>query len=105
MELLLTESLFKDGEYTVSYGNRTATFTIIDEEFPGNNRLGRINRINCVVREYDGQGRETGVKIGMPVIGMGDMVVGVRSGDAALRGKLLSRDTMDRCVVILYEEA
>jgi hypothetical protein len=105
MEIQLREELFKDGEYTVRYGNREATFTIIDEELPGNNRLGRINRINCVIREYNEHGVETGSSIGMPVIGMGDLAVGVRSGNPALRGGLLSRDNMDQCVVVLYEAA
>ena len=104
MEIKLNETLFKDGEYTIRYGNRSATFTIIDEELPGNNRLGRINRINCTVREYNEHGVEIGARIGMPVIGMGDMVVGVRSDNPAIRGELLSRDTMDQCIVILYEE-
>jgi hypothetical protein len=105
MEIQLREELFKDGEYTVRYGNREATFTVIDEELPGNHRLGRINRINCTVREYNEHGAQTGSHIGMPVIGMGDMIVGVRSDNPALRGGLLSRDTMDQCVVILYEGA
>jgi hypothetical protein len=105
MELVLDEQLFTDDEYTVRYGNRSATFVIIDEEFAGNNRLGRVNRINVVVREYGDGWQEIAVKIGMPVIGMGDGIVGVRTGEAALRGKLLSRDNMAQCVVILYEEA
>jgi hypothetical protein len=105
MELILREELFTDATYAISYGNRQAVFTIIDEELPGNNRLGRINRINCTVREYDAAGVEIGAKIGMPVIGMGDMVVGVRSDNPALRGKLLNRENMDQCVVVLYEGA
>jgi hypothetical protein len=105
MELILNETLFKDDEYTVHYGNRTATFTIIDEELAGHHRLGRLNRINCVVREFNEAGEETGAQIGMPVIGLGDMIVGVRSGEPSLRGKLLNRENMDRCTVILYEEA
>jgi hypothetical protein len=105
MELVLREELFANDEYTVRYGNRSATFTIIDEELAGNHRLGRINRINCVVREFNGAGAETGARIGMPVIGLGDMVVGVRSDEPSLRGKLLTRENMGQCTVILYEEA
>jgi hypothetical protein len=103
MEVVLNEGLFTNDEYTVRYGNRKATFTIIDEEFPGNNRLGRINRVNCLVREYNEYGAEVSGTIGMPVIGMGNMLVGVRSDNPDLRGKLLCRDNMDQCVVILYE--
>lgn len=105
MELILSEELFTDDEYTVNYGNRTATFTIIDEELAGNHRIGRLNRINCTVREFNEAGVETGVRIGMPVIGLGDMIVGVRSDEPSLRGKLLNRDNMAQCVIILYEEA
>jgi hypothetical protein len=105
MELVLDESLFTDDEYTINYGNRTATFIIIDEELAGNHRLGRINRINCVVREFNAEGVETGARIGMPVIGLGDMIVGVRSDEPSLRGKALTRENMGSCVVILYEEA
>jgi hypothetical protein len=103
MEVVLQAQLFVDDEYTVAYGNRKATFTIIDEELPGNHRLGRINRINCLVQEFDEMGVETGAHLGMPVIGMGDMVVGVMTENPALRGSLLNRDNMAECVVMLYD--
>jgi hypothetical protein len=104
MEIRLIEKMFKDGEYSLRYGNRRATFTIIDETFAGNNRLGRVNRVNCAIRQYDEYGKETGAALGMPVVGLGNTLVGVRGDDRSLNGEVLSRDNMDRCVVILHEE-
>jgi hypothetical protein len=37
------------------------------------------------------------------VVGLGDGVVGVRSENPALRGKLMTREIMGECVVELYE--
>jgi hypothetical protein len=103
MELVLTEDMFVNGRYSVRYGNREATFTIVDEEFSGDGRLGRINRMNCLVRIFDYAGDETGAVLGTMVIGLGDGTSGVRSDDPVLRGKLMTHENMDRCVVILYE--
>jgi hypothetical protein len=103
MELILTEDMFTNGRYSIRYGNREAVFTIVDEEFSGNNRLGRINRINCLVRVFDDAGSVTGTVLGTMVIGIGDGTSGVRSGDPALRGKLMTHENMNKCVVILYE--
>lgn len=104
MEITLTPELFTNNKYALSYGSREALFTIIDEEFKGDNRLGRINRITILVREFSGEGKETGASFCTTVIGLGDGVVGITSNNAELRGKLLNKDNMGECTVILYED-
>lgn len=103
MEVVLTEDMFTNNRYSVRYGNHEAVFIIVDEEFAGNNRLGRINRMVCLVRTFDASGSVTGGDFGTMVIGLGDGVAGVRSSEPALRGKLMTHENMDKCVVILYE--
>jgi hypothetical protein len=104
MEVVLHPEMFVNDRYTVTYGNREALFTIIDEEFAGNNHLGRINRITVLVREFDVSGRENGAALCTTVIGLGDGIVGVRSDNSALKGKLLTHENMEQCVVELYED-
>jgi hypothetical protein len=104
MELVLHPDMFVNNRYTVIYGNREALFTIIDEEFPGNNRLGRINRITVLVREFNTDGKEAGATLCTTVIGMADGIVGVRSDTPALKGALLTHENMEQCVVELYED-
>jgi hypothetical protein len=104
MELILSEDLFVNGKYAVSYGgNKQALFTIVDETFEGNNGIGRVNRIVTLIREIDALGKAGDGVYCTTVIGIGDGMVGVKTGYPELRGKLLSRDTMSRCVVELYE--
>jgi hypothetical protein len=104
MELILTEDLFTNNRYSVSYGaGRQALFTIVDEQFEGNNGIGRINRINVLVRQLDTSGNASGGVFCTTVIGMGDGIVGVKTELPELRGKLLNRDNMSDCVVELYE--
>jgi hypothetical protein len=104
MEIVLTEDMFVNNRYTVAYGNREALLTIIDEEFFGNNRLGRINRIIILVREFGAGGKESGAVLCTTVIGLSDGIIGVRSDDPALKGKLLTHENMGQCVVELYED-
>jgi hypothetical protein len=103
MELVLHPDMFVNNRYTAAYGNREALFTIIDEEFFGNNHLGRINRITVLVREFDTTGKEAGVVFCTTVIGIADGIVGVRSDNSALRGKLLTHENMEQCIITLYE--
>jgi hypothetical protein len=104
MEIVLREDMFQNNKLYVSYGaNRQALFTIIDEEFAGNNRLGRINRVTCLARETAPDGTPAAGTLGCLVIGIGDGVVGVRSEDRSLWGKALTRENMDKCVVELSE--
>jgi hypothetical protein len=105
MELVLRPDMFVNNRYTVVYGNREALFTIIDEEFFGNNHLGRINRITVLVREFTAAGKEDDAVLCTTVIGLADGIVGVRSDNPALKGKLLTHENMEQCVVELFEDA
>lgn len=104
MELVLNESMFTGNKCTVIYEGGEALFTIVDEEFMGNNRLGRINQITILTRKTAEDGQTVFTHFGSSVIGLGDGVVGVRSEEPTLRGKLLNRDNMSQCVVELYED-
>jgi hypothetical protein len=104
MEIILSKDMFVNDKYSVQYGNREAMFTIIDEEFSGLNNLARVNRITVLVREFDNNGVEKGAVLCTTVIGLGDGIVGVKSDVPALRGKLLTQDNMEQCVVELHED-
>jgi hypothetical protein len=103
MEVVLRPELFTGGTYEVSYGRRNALFTIVDEEFSGLNMLGRVNQIVVLVTEKDRAGKVAHSHMGQAVIGCGNGTVGARSRDPSLRGKVLNKDNMERCVVELYE--
>jgi hypothetical protein len=103
MTLTLTEDLFSNDEYSVNYADKRATFIIVDEEFAGVNHLGRINRINCLVRTFDQNGAVASSSFHPTVIGLADDLVGVRSAYPELRGTLMTHENMDKCEVILYE--
>jgi hypothetical protein len=96
MEIVLHPEMFVNNRYTATYGNREVLFTIIDEEFAGNNHLGRINRITVLVRKFSAAGKETGAVFCTTVIGMADGIVGVRSDDSVLKGKLLTHENMEQ---------
>jgi hypothetical protein len=49
-------------------------------------------------------GQETNAQFCTTVIGLGDGVVGIRSDDPALRSKLLNKDNMGECVILLFED-
>ena len=104
-QLILEQAKFVNNKFTFSYGSREALFTIIDEEFLGHNQLGKINRITILVRELTVAGQDAGAQFCTTVIGFGDGVVGIRSDDDNLRGKLLNKDNMDQCVIMLYEDS
>jgi hypothetical protein len=92
--------MFKHSVCVVPYGDgMEATFTIVDEEFAGANTLARVNCVTILIK--DALSQET--RIGSAVIGLGDGVVGVKTDEAILRGKILSKDNMSQCVVELYE--
>jgi len=104
MEVRLTQDLFVNNKYYVSYGNREALFTIVDETFEGLNNIGQINRITILVREFAADRQEVGARLCTTVIGLGDGTVGVRSVVPELRGKVMNKDNMEQCIVILYED-
>jgi hypothetical protein len=49
-------------------------------------------------------GKELDARFCTTVIGVGDGTVGVRSNDPGLRGKLLTKDNMEQCEIILSED-
>lgn len=100
VQIILKQSDFVNNKFTFPYSNREALFTIIDEEFAGHNQLGRINRITILVRKKD----ENAARFCTTVIGLGDGTVGIKSDDVDLHGKLLNKDTMERCTIVLYED-
>ena len=101
MILTLKESDFVNNKFTITFaGNREAMFTIVDEAFPGNNTIGSVNKIVILVRNIDG----TDGTLQSAVIGIGNQIIGVRSGNVELRGKVMNKDNMGECEVLLYEE-
>jgi hypothetical protein len=103
-EITLRESMFVNNKYTLSFGaNKSALFTIIDEEFQGSNQLGRINRLSCLVTTYDHGQNPIKSTLSLLVIGVGDGVVGVTTGEPELLGKVLTHENMEQCVVELNE--
>jgi hypothetical protein len=104
MDIVLHPDMFVNNRYTVVYGNKEALFTIIDEEFAGNNHIGRINRVTVLVREFSATGTEAGAVLCTTVIGLGDGIIGVSSDESSLRGKLLTHENMERCIITLYED-
>jgi len=104
MQFILKPEMFVNRKFTISYGNREALFTIVDEDFFGKNSLGRLNVITIFVRKTDGSGKTFDAQYCTTIIGLGDGVVGIHSEDVSLRGKQLNKDNMERCVVELYED-
>lgn len=104
-EIVLKAENFVNGKLYYSFGlNKQAVFTIVDEEFSGANTLGRINRVTCMVRTLLPDNTYQDSTVRSLVIGLGDAVVGARTDTAELRGKQMTKDNMEQCVVILYEE-
>jgi hypothetical protein len=99
IQLILKPEDFKNNKFIHYYGDRAAMFTIIDEEFKGHNRLGKINRITVLA------GKSGEAQFCTTVIGMGDGVIGIRTDNPELRGKLLNKDNMEQCVILLYEDS
>jgi hypothetical protein len=100
----LREDAFQNGFLRVPYGNqREVTFTLLDEDFIANGKRCVINRILIVCYEY----ALTGVLLNeihcTSVIGLADAYVRIVPNDPALFGGLLSKDTMERVVVEVYE--
>ena len=104
MEVRLNQDMFVNNKYLLSYGNREAMFTIVDETYAGNNNIGRVNRITILVRKFAPDRTEEGARLCTTIIGLGDGTVGVASDNAELRGKPMTKDNMEECVVYLYED-
>jgi hypothetical protein len=95
---------FVNNKLTLKYGgNKEALFTIVDEEFPGMNHIGRVNLVTIAVRTVNADGSTGEASLQTSVIGIGNRVVGVMSSLPQLRGKRLNWENMHQCVVRLYE--
>lgn len=108
MELVLRYDQFVDNKLYVEYNtNRQAMFTIVDENF-GTKSHGDVvvNKITCMVRKNAADGvtvlwsRMLSLVIGIGMTGL----VGVTTDKTELLGKELSKDNMEGCTVILYED-
>jgi len=104
MEIKLSLDMFRNNRLTVRDGDWEVLFIIVDEEFPGDNNLGRVNRMVILARKYDSTGKEEAAALQTTVIGLRAGIIGIRSDNPALRGKLLNKDNMEECTVILYGE-
>ena len=103
MEIRLDGEMFENGRFVARCGDWEVLFIIVDEEFPGNNDLGRINRIVIEARKHGPAGEVGTAQFQTTVIGLRAGIVGIRSPNPALRGKLLTKDNMEECVVMVYE--
>jgi hypothetical protein len=103
MRFVLTQDMFTNNVYTVSYGTKTAKFTIIDEEYASGGLVATIKRMICTIRTYADDGSIASEVFGSLVIGFGDVNVAVTTDNMTLRGKLLYTDNMSQCTVELYE--
>ena len=104
MNLVLLNSDFVNNKLVASYGVRkTATFTIIDEEFAGTNDLGTVKKVTVYIETKDAAGEVTNTYLSGMVIGIGDGIVGVTTSNTEIRGKELTHENMEQCTVILYE--
>lgn len=103
MKLVLTESMFTNNEYSVSYGNKKATFTIVDIDLSNAQYTTLVYNITCVIRIYDDAGALSDEVLGTMIAGMADDYVGVTANVDSVKGKILTKDNMSSCTVELYE--
>jgi hypothetical protein len=104
MNVVLLNKNFVNNKLVVGYGTRQqATFTIVDEAFQGNNNLGTINRVTCLIQQFDATGNAVSSNMLMPIIGIGDNTIMVMCDNKVLRGTPLTHDNMEQCTVDLKE--
>ena len=105
MDISLKQSQFIDGRYSVDFGtNKKATFIVVNESFYGNNNLGIVDRVNIFIESFDDTGEKLGGNFSTSVIGLGDQHAGILTEDETLLGDLLTWDTIEQCVIRLYEQ-
>jgi len=104
MDIKLSKAQFVDGRYSQNFGNKKATFIVVQESFYGNNKLGVVDRINIFIEFFDDTGVKTGGGFSTSVIGIGDSLAGVLTEDTTLLGKTFSWDNVEQCTVRLYEQ-
>ena len=103
MIITLNSGMFTNNVYSISYGLRKATFTIVDESYASGAAAVDINRMVCDIKTYDGTGAVVDEVFGSLVIGLGDENLAVTANDTALLGKTMTKDNMASCAVELYE--
>jgi hypothetical protein len=105
MKVQLNINHFENNKFTVAFDeDKEALFTIVDTSFEGNGDIGNISVITVLVREITLDGSPSGASLRIPIIGMGDGVVGVTTRNPALRGLRLNVNNMAECLVLLGEE-
>lgn len=104
MQITPTPDMFTGNKLVIYYGNnKRATLTILNEQFPGMNMVGIINKITVFVEQLNTQGTVLSSKIYSPIIGIGNTDVQVTTTDSTQRGKQLTQDNMTTTVVNLVE--
>lgn len=103
MKIRLAIENFTNNEYSVTYSDKRATFTILDEEYSAPIGTADIKRIICTIQTIAGDGSIAGTAFASLVVGLGDAYIGITTDNAALRGKLMTKETMSQCMVELYE--
>ena len=103
MKIQLTIDLFVNNEYAVSYSDKKATFTILDEEYSAPVGTADLKRMICTIQTFADDGSIERTDFASLVVGLGDAYVGITTENAALRGKLMTKTTMSQCLVELYE--
>jgi hypothetical protein len=105
MTVNLTPGQFVNNKLTVNYGIRKrAIFTIINENFPGLNRLGTINLVTVLIQTFNTDGTIATQNVYTPIISVGNPDVQiVPSTDSTLQGQRLSQDNMQGVLVTLVE--
>lgn len=104
MDIRLQKDKFVDGRFEQPFGNKKATFIVVNESFYGNNNLGVVDRINIFVESFDSEGEKISGSFSTSIIGIGDGISGVFTEDETLLGKTLNWDNMEQCVIRLYEQ-
>ena len=105
MDISLKQSQFIDGRYSVNFGtNKKATFIVVNESFYGNNNLGVVDRINIFIESFNALGEKIGSNFSTSVIGIGDSFAGVLTDNTELLGDLLTWETLEQCMIRLYEQ-
>ena len=104
MKIRLLIDNFTNNEYTVDYADKRATFTILDEEYSAAVGTADIKRMICTIQTFAEDGSIASTNFASLVVAFSnDEYIGITTENAALRGKLMTKDTMSQCLVELYE--
>jgi hypothetical protein len=103
MTTTLTSDMFTDGVYSVTYGLKKASFTIVDESYVSNGITAEVKRMVCDIQLFNSSGVKIDEVFGSLVIGLGDDNVAITTEDTSILGLLMDEDNMSSCTVELYE--